>query len=327
MKHILLYSIFIIFVLSVQPLHAKISVKVNGKTSGTSIVQGDTLSFTISGIPVGATVTTQDWIDLNSNGIVNPSTDVLFFSMSPTDGVASTGDMDSSANGIIHFNMGKVSDVPNEYYIVRVIYGSDTALATYYIKARATLCTMSGTVTKSGVGVANILLDATGVPWGGDRFGLTDANGNYTILTDATVGTTYVVKLMPISIPSGYSVSPSAFNVILSEVYTGINFVITSATGVDQTTSVVPKDFLLNQNYPNPFNPTTTIHYSVSKSGNIKIMVYDLLGREVTTLVNENKPAGNYDIKFDGSKLGSGVYFYKMQAGNFVQTKKLILIK
>src|ERR1035437_1572050 len=156
MKHILLYSIFIIFIFSIQPLQATISVKVNGKTSGTSIVQGDTLSFIISGIPVGATVTTQNWIDLDYNGIVNPSTDVLYFSFSQTDGVASSYDMDSIANGIIYTSLGKVSFVPNEYYILRVIYGSDTAWATYYIKARVTVCTMSGNVTKSGAGVENI---------------------------------------------------------------------------------------------------------------------------------------------------------------------------
>jgi len=83
----------------------------------------------------------------------------------------------------------------------------------------------------------------------------------------------------------------------------------------------------LFQNYPNPFNPETKINYNVSKSGFVTIKVYDLLGREVTTLVNENKPAGNYSIKFDGSKLVSGIYFYRMKAGDFVQTKKLILLK
>jgi hypothetical protein len=85
--------------------------------------------------------------------------------------------------------------------------------------------------------------------------------------------------------------------------------------------------YRLFQNYPNPFNPETKINYNVSKSGFVTIKVYDLLGREVTTLVNENKPAGNYSIKFDGSKLVSGIYFYRMKAGDFVQTKKLILLK
>jgi len=89
----------------------------------------------------------------------------------------------------------------------------------------------------------------------------------------------------------------------------------------------LPSQFILNQNYPNPFNPTTTINYSVPKSGIVKIKVYDLLGRVVATIVNENKPAGNYNIEFNASKLTSGIYFYRMEAGSFSQTKKLLLLK
>ena len=85
--------------------------------------------------------------------------------------------------------------------------------------------------------------------------------------------------------------------------------------------------YRLFQNYPNPFNPSTKINYTVPKSGFVTIKVYDLLGREVTTLVNENKPVGNYNVEFNAGKLVSGVYFYRMNAGDFVQTKKLILLK
>jgi Secretion system C-terminal sorting domain/Peptidase family C25 len=85
--------------------------------------------------------------------------------------------------------------------------------------------------------------------------------------------------------------------------------------------------YSLRQNYPNPFNPTTTINYSVAKESFISIKIYDLLGREITTLVNNMKNAGNYEIEFDGSHLSSGIYFYRMQAGNFSDTKKLILMK
>jgi len=88
-----------------------------------------------------------------------------------------------------------------------------------------------------------------------------------------------------------------------------------------------PTNFFLSQNYPNPFNPTTTINYSVPKSGFVTIKVYDVLGREVTTLVIENKPIGNYSVQFNAAKLTSGVYYYRIQAGDFVQTKKLILLK
>ena len=96
----------------------------------------------------------------------------------------------------------------------------------------------------------------------------------------------------------------------------------------------LPLEFSLNQNYPNPFNPTTTIKYSIPnvtlsgvEGSRVQLKIYDVLGNEVATLVNENKPAGSYEVNFDAEGLTSGIYFYKLQAGSFVQTKKMILIK
>jgi hypothetical protein len=88
-----------------------------------------------------------------------------------------------------------------------------------------------------------------------------------------------------------------------------------------------PTKYSLTQNYPNPFNPTTTINYSLSKSGNVKITVYNAIGSKVTTIVNEYKPAGNYSVQFNGSNLASGIYLYRLESGNFSDTKKLILLK
>ena len=86
-------------------------------------------------------------------------------------------------------------------------------------------------------------------------------------------------------------------------------------------------EFSLKQNYPNPFNPITTIRYQIPRTGYVSLKVYDLLGKEVSALVNEVKPAGEYNITFNGSNLGSGVYFYQLKSGSFVETKKLILMK
>ncbi len=90
-----------------------------------------------------------------------------------------------------------------------------------------------------------------------------------------------------------------------------------------------PREFSLAQNYPNPFNPTTTINYSIPQTSFVTIKVYDVLGNEITTLVNEEKKAGNYSTQFavGSMQLPSGVYFYRMQAGDFAETKKLILVK
>jgi len=86
-------------------------------------------------------------------------------------------------------------------------------------------------------------------------------------------------------------------------------------------------DFILEQNYPNPFNPSTTIKFSISESGNTTIRVYNLLGSEVTTLLNEMKQPGTYEINFDAAGLSSGTYFYSMESGNFRQVRKMILLK
>jgi len=80
-------------------------------------------------------------------------------------------------------------------------------------------------------------------------------------------------------------------------------------------------------NYPNPFNPTTTIYYRIPKDGKVDIKVFDALGREVKTLVNENKTAGKYSIEFDASHLASGIYFYSIHAGEYSAVKKMILLK
>ena len=91
--------------------------------------------------------------------------------------------------------------------------------------------------------------------------------------------------------------------------------------------NTAPKDFDLFQNYPNPFNPTTQIKYALKEDGFVTIKVYDLLGKVVATLVNENKPAGVYTVDFDASRLSSGIYFYTIKTNNFFDRKKMILMK
>ena len=91
--------------------------------------------------------------------------------------------------------------------------------------------------------------------------------------------------------------------------------------------NAIPKEFSLSQNYPNPFNPGTTIKYGVPRSSVVRLTVHDLLGREVSVLVNERKDAGVHEVRFDGSNLASGVYFYRLQAGTFAQARTFLLLK
>ena len=108
-----------------------------------------------------------------------------------------------------------------------------------------------------------------------------------------------------------------------------------SKVNVNEVSSL-PKEYNLSQNYPNPFNPSTRIIFSIPSLNpaiagrntvSVKLIIYSLLGSEVATLVNEEKSAGSYEVKFDGTGLASGTYFYTLHAGDFIQTKKMILIK
>jgi len=106
----------------------------------------------------------------------------------------------------------------------------------------------------------------------------------------------------------------------------GYLLAINGISSVNETQSF-PNDFVLNQNYPNPFNPSTTIKFSIPNEEFISLEVFNSLGEEVVELVNETKPMGNYSVTFDASALTSGVYFYKLSAGSFIQTRKMILVK
>jgi hypothetical protein len=100
-----------------------------------------------------------------------------------------------------------------------------------------------------------------------------------------------------------------------------------SVIGVKGISNQVPGNFALYQNYPNPFNPTTTIKYDVPVNGLVKLVVYDVLGRQISVLVNEVKNPGSYSVNFDAENLPSGVYFYKLTAGSFASYKKMLLVK
>ncbi len=128
-----------------------------------------------------------------------------------------------------------------------------------------------------------------------------------------------------------YIQSSSSKEVYQTELIDYNNFTVTGIKSENE----LPTEFTLEQNYPNPFNPSTTIKYSIpstvktqnSAAQHVLLKVYDILGKEVATLVNEQKTAGNYYINFNASELTSGIYFYKLNAGNFIKTKKMTILK
>ena len=130
--------------------------------------------------------------------------------------------------------------------------------------------------------------------------------------TSTSAGTPYFYRL---SVTMKDSAELQSYPIMLTPVVTFV-----------RPLNVAP-GFELYDNYPNPFNPSTTIKFDLPKSSQVNLKVYDILGREVSVLVNEKREAGAYEVKFDGSALASGMYFYRIQAGSFVQTKKLLLLK
>jgi hypothetical protein len=98
-------------------------------------------------------------------------------------------------------------------------------------------------------------------------------------------------------------------------------------TSIEQISKSIPKEFRLEQNYPNPFNPSTAIEFALPKVSKVTLKIYDILGREVTTLLDEEMQPGEYKVVFEANELASGVYFYRLQTQDFVRVKKLMLLK
>ena len=145
----------------------------------------------------------------------------------------------------------------------------------------------------------------------------TDGGTDWFIQTAVTINT--INSIFFIDALTGWAVGYNG--TILKTTNGGVTFIEEEKNGIN------PDEFILEQNYPNPFNPTTTIEYSIPMAGLVTIKIFDILGREVTTLVNEEKQRGNHLVKFNASNLSSGIYFYRLQAGNFMSEKKLILLK
>ena len=147
-----------------------------------------------------------------------------------------------------------------------------------------------------------------------------DENG---VLYGVIGGTTEIGKLISIdkTTAAGTEIGETGYMNVQSLAYRTGN--VNSVEGEEN----VPKTFSLERNYPNPFNPSTKIKYSIAALGLVTLKVYDILGKEVMTLVNKEQSTGSYEIEFNAEGLPSGVYFYQLKSGNFIQTRKMVLLK
>jgi hypothetical protein len=147
----------------------------------------------------------------------------------------------------------------------------------------------------------------------------TEPNGNYTLHVSDKL---YNYSVGSWNLPSNYV----GYSITAHPGQTNVNFNF-NLTDVEEDHSIIPNDFNLAQNYPNPFNPSTKISWQAPIRGWQTLKIYDVLGNEVAKLVDEFREVGRYEIEFDASQLSSGIYFYKLQAGSFVETRKMILLK
>ena len=161
---------------------------------------------------------------------------------------------------------------------------------------------------------------------GNNVFAGTDSNGVYLSTNN---GLSWTQK------NQGFGFAPRVYSLLIANNYIFAGTYYKSAwrrslaeiIEIQNISTKIPSSFSLSQNYPNPFNPTTNIKFDIAKNGFASIKIYDILGKEVATLVNENLKSGTYEVTFDGSDLSSGTYFYQLRVSDFVETKRMVLIK
>jgi hypothetical protein len=174
----------------------------------------------------------------------------------------------------------------------------------------------SHNITWTSSGVTNVKIELStnnGSNWS-NIIASTPSTGTYSWNVSNTPSAQCLVRISDVSSPSTQDVSDGVFTIEL-------------LPGVEDELSGIPNDYVLLQNYPNPFNPTTTIYYGLPQESSVKLIIYDVLGNQILKISEEQQQAGYHKVEFDASSFRSGVYFYRIEAGKFVQTRKMILIK
>ena len=313
-----------------------ILAKTGISTTGSTNVTGD-----IGLSPAAATYITGFGLIMDASGTYSTSSLITgnvyasdYTSPTPTKMTTAVGDMQTAYTDAA----GRTSPDFSELYtgdltgktLTKGLYNWSTG-----VSIGAGGVTISGTATDVWIfQVAQNLTVANGaiVTLSG---GALASNVFWQIAGQVTIGTTAEMKGI-ILCQTGISMNTSATlngrALAQTAVTLNANSVIQPATlTAVENNLVTPQKFVLFQNYPNPFNPSTNIQYSIEKAGQVSLMVYNVLGNKVATLVNNYQNAGSYTVTFNSSKsivsLPSGVYFYRLEAGSFVSTRKLILMK
>ena len=234
----------------------------------------------------------------------------------------------SSAQEFILVRYNSDGSIDNSFGIGGIVHASPIGI---FDALRSVAFQADGKILAGGFSV----IDTTGVPPNNPQIGMSlmrfETNGN----SDNSFGNSgvVVVPLGEYGLESGRGIAIQTDHKILltgssENGFTTARYNVTSISSVEETTNgKIPDEFVLKQNYPNPFNPSTKIKFSLPQEGDVKLEVFNLLGENVATLVDEYLSAGNFEAQFNAASLSSGVYLYTLQAGGFLQSKKMIFIK
>jgi hypothetical protein len=223
----------------------------------------------------------------------------------------------------IGFNVASVGSPAMSGFTIKMMNTTATSVTGFVTSGMTTV--YSGTYSPAGTGWQFINL-ITPFSWNGQNllvevcYDNTDWDGNSTVMSTTAANMTWHYH---VDGSSGCSMTGGSAQATRPNLCMEINLMV----GNNNQASELPKTFSLSQNYPNPFNPVTQIKYTVPKTSMVKMIIYDAIGREVITLVNDVKVPGNYSVPFDASNLASGVYFYKMETSDFTDVKKMVVLK
>ncbi len=255
----------------------------------------------------------------------------LFQVQVSTDSTLGTVIIDSVMNPSFFMMRNLINNTTN-YWRVRSILGTDTSDWSPIWQFHVTDAYIEMSVPNGGevwaMGTSQIIRWETNIS---DSVRIDLLNDQQFVMTiDTTSGNPSAFDWM---IPTNLTVGPNYKIVVVSMEDGAVvdtsegTFSIDPATGIETQDTEIPDEYKLSQNYPNPFNPLTRIEFAIPNDEFVNLTVYNMLGKTITTLVNERMPTGNYEINFDASDLSSGVYFYRLTAGNFVNIKKMVVIK
>jgi hypothetical protein len=251
-------------------------------------------------------------------------TDILYTATELTAAGATAGNILK-----VGFNVITADPAPMNGFNVKIQHTTQTSL-TGFTTTGWTIC-YNGVYTVPGTGWQDITL-TTPFAWNGTSNLLIEVCYNnsaytqYSPVNASTAANMYWGRYGDLSTGDGCATTSwSSTTAPTGRPNTKLTF--GALTGITGNQGIIPATYSLSQNYPNPFNPTTRINFAIPKQSYVTIKIFDVTGREIQSLVNDMKLPGNYMVDFDGSNLASGIYFYKLQAEGFVDTKKMVLIK